>query len=168
MTNYIQPVTLAIEALKAADESLSVFVETPQDLEIGTYWIDFGFEKRQDAITYNAASGYGVFTQDDHPFQTRPDEIYKDAKLAAKRALSLLKRKNKTMLPQDLRNLLNKTQVEMAALLNVNQAAISKFESRDDVKLSTFNDYVTALGGRLEVNVVFPEFSARVNVGKAS
>lgn len=43
-------------------------------------------------------------------------------------------------------------QTELAALMGVSQASISKVESGKDIQLSTLQNYVRALGG--EVNII--------------
>lgn len=55
-----------------------------------------------------------------------------------------------------LRLLSGLTQAEMAARMNVQQAAISKLEKGGDVYLSTVQRYVEALGASLRVDAVFP------------
>lgn len=47
-------------------------------------------------------------------------------------------------------------QQALADKLSVNQAEISKLERRDDMYLSTLQNYVRALGGNLEVYACFP------------
>lgn len=54
-----------------------------------------------------------------------------------------------------LRESAGKTQEELAALADLSQAELSRFEKRDDHLLSTLRRYVVALGGALEVNAVF-------------
>jgi DNA-binding transcriptional regulator YiaG len=49
------------------------------------------------------------------------------------------------------------TQVELAAMLRTAQSNVSRIEHGDDVLLSTLRSYVEALGGRLEIAVVFDE-----------
>jgi DNA-binding XRE family transcriptional regulator len=49
------------------------------------------------------------------------------------------------------------TQQEMAKTLGVSQANISRIEHEEDLYLSTLRGYAEALGGHLEVNVVFPD-----------
>ncbi len=58
-----------------------------------------------------------------------------------------------------LRQSQGKTQREVAETLGVSQANISRIEHEEDVYLSTLRSYAEALGGRLEVNVVFPEMT---------
>jgi transcriptional regulator with XRE-family HTH domain len=48
------------------------------------------------------------------------------------------------------------TQEEVATLLDVTQAFVSKFERREDVLLSTLYGYIQALGGELELRAKFP------------
>jgi DNA-binding XRE family transcriptional regulator len=49
------------------------------------------------------------------------------------------------------------TQERIAALLGVNQGAVSKLEMRSDMYLSTLRSYIEALGGYLDLRAVFPE-----------
>jgi DNA-binding XRE family transcriptional regulator len=51
----------------------------------------------------------------------------------------------------------DKTQQEMAEILGVTQANISRIEHEEDLYLSTLRSYVAALGGELEVNAVFAD-----------
>jgi transcriptional regulator with XRE-family HTH domain len=57
----------------------------------------------------------------------------------------------------ELRESRGVTQAELAGSLGVSQPNVSKIERNDDLHLSTLSGYVAALGGRLEVNVVFPD-----------
>jgi DNA-binding XRE family transcriptional regulator len=57
----------------------------------------------------------------------------------------------------DLRASQGITQQEVAQTLGVSQSNISRIEHEEDLYLSTLRGYVEALGGRLEVNVVFPD-----------
>ncbi len=59
----------------------------------------------------------------------------------------------------ELRQSQGLTQREVAETLGVSQANISRIEHEEDVYLSTLRSYAEALGGRLEVNVVFPEMT---------
>jgi transcriptional regulator with XRE-family HTH domain len=54
-----------------------------------------------------------------------------------------------------LRELLGKTQQEVAALVERSQSQVSETERRQDVRLSTLRSYVEALGGELEVIATF-------------
>lgn len=58
---------------------------------------------------------------------------------------------------QQLRKALSMTQTEVASLLDVSQASIAEMEKRQDLKFSTLNRYVGALGGKLRLEVEFPD-----------
>ena len=55
----------------------------------------------------------------------------------------------------ELRREAGQTQSEVAAIAEMTQAELSKFERREDHLISTLRRYVTALGGELEVVAVF-------------
>jgi DNA-binding Xre family transcriptional regulator len=55
------------------------------------------------------------------------------------------------------------TQQQLAQTLNMTQAAVSQLEQRTDIYLSTLENFVEAMGGRLEIYAVFPE--GRVKLG---
>lgn len=57
---------------------------------------------------------------------------------------------------RDLRKAMNRTQVEIARALNVGQEAVSRYEQRTDMLLSTLQGYVHAMGGDLDLIVKFP------------
>ena len=56
-----------------------------------------------------------------------------------------------------MRKALDLTQTALAERLNIGQDTVSRLERRTDMLLSTLQDYVQGLGGRLELNVEFPE-----------
>jgi hypothetical protein len=49
------------------------------------------------------------------------------------------------------------TQVAVAERLHIAQGAVSRMEKQSDFLLSTLREYVGALGGKLELRVVFPD-----------
>jgi DNA-binding XRE family transcriptional regulator len=57
----------------------------------------------------------------------------------------------------ELRRSRGATQAAVAQTLDVSQANVSRLEHEEDVYLSTLSSFVGALGGRLEVNAVFPD-----------
>lgn len=62
----------------------------------------------------------------------------------------------------ELRRNFGVTQQQLAGLLDIRQAAISKIERRDDVLLSTLTAYVRALGGELEIMARFGDHALRL------
>jgi len=57
----------------------------------------------------------------------------------------------------ELRALRGATQEQVAVALGVGEENVAQLERQDDLYLSVLGGYVAALGGRLEVNAVFPD-----------
>lgn len=57
---------------------------------------------------------------------------------------------------QALRKQLNLTQEALAALMQTNQANVSKVEKRSDMLISTLRGYIEAMGGSLELVARLP------------
>ncbi len=62
-----------------------------------------------------------------------------------------------------IRELLGKTQTEVAAALELSQGKVSDVERRDDHLVSTLRRYVEALGGELEVIASFGDKKIRLH-----
>jgi transcriptional regulator with XRE-family HTH domain len=63
----------------------------------------------------------------------------------------------------ELREARAMTQMHLAKILGVNQAAVSKMERRADMYVSTLQDFVRAMGGELKITARFPEGSVEIN-----
>ena len=63
---------------------------------------------------------------------------------------------------EEVRSAKELTQVDMAEMLNVPQSSISRIEQRADMYLSTLRNYVHALGGMLQIQVIFSDGQAVV------
>ncbi len=57
---------------------------------------------------------------------------------------------------QELRKAMGKTQAKVAAELGVGQDSIARYEQRTDMLLSTLSEYVSKVGGTLELTAKFP------------
>ena len=62
-----------------------------------------------------------------------------------------------SMALQELRQTRQLTQQELATVLNVNQAALSKMENQKDMRVSTLRKLLAAMGGNLKIVAEFPE-----------
>lgn len=56
----------------------------------------------------------------------------------------------------ELRRARSFTQEQMAAVMHVSQAQVSRVENQADLYLSTLHTYIEALGGELQIRVAFP------------
>ncbi len=63
----------------------------------------------------------------------------------------------------ELREARDLTQEQLARVLRVNQAAVSKMERRADMYLSTLHGIIRAMGGELEIRAIFPDGVVRIN-----
>jgi predicted XRE-type DNA-binding protein len=88
------------------------------------------------------------------PFKTLTDKMSPEARERAKaRTREMLLEMNL----QELRShCAEMTQAEVAELLQVTQAFVSKFEHQQDTLVSTLYNFVKALGGELEILARFP------------
>ena len=77
--------------------------------------------------------------------------------------------KHKMAMLGELRRELDLTLAIVADRLDVTQENVSQIERGEaDVRLSTLNRYVEALGGRLEVRAAFPQETVALSVGKTA
>jgi DNA-binding transcriptional regulator YiaG len=79
------------------------------------------------------------------------------AKVAAQ-----VKENLKNMALDDLRAARELTQQDLAQVLHVNQAAVSKLERRTDMYVGTLSRFIEAMGGHLEIRAVFPDGAVRI------
>jgi hypothetical protein len=155
--------TAFINEVKARLPGVRVGIDAPDD-PAGEWWLDLQCGKFRSAVAWRAGRGFGIHTTAGG-FGERPDEVYRRTMLAAQRIEQLWAhwRRSKTIVPlwlPEVRSLMGAAQTTLAAALACNQPAVSRFEQREDVKLSTLAAYVQAMGGRLEVRVCFPDWDA--------
>lgn len=65
---------------------------------------------------------------------------------------------------QELRQARALSQAELAQVLGLNQATISKLERRTDMYLSSLRRFVEAMGGELEISAQFPDGRVRIQL----
>ncbi|MGH7842223.1 MAG: helix-turn-helix domain-containing protein [Candidatus Binataceae bacterium] len=90
--------------------------------------------------------------------KTKPWREVRAQKLSPEKLAAIDEAVASEVLEMDLRELreaAGKTQEELAAALRTVQPEISRLERRDDFRLSTLRNYVTALGGSLELVASF-------------
>ncbi|MEM6414210.1 MAG: transcriptional regulator [Pseudomonadota bacterium] len=88
------------------------------------------------------------------------EEVFKKTmtKAQRKKAAALAKKliaEQQTL--QDLRKARQQTQVALAEKLGKKQVTIAQMEKRSDMLISTLRDYITAMGGKLNLVVEFPD-----------
>ena len=69
---------------------------------------------------------------------------------------------------RDLREQLNMSQEELAELLDIRQASVSKMERRAAMSVTTLRRYIEALGGTLVLKAKFPNREVGINLSNSS
>lgn len=67
------------------------------------------------------------------------------------------------MLLCEVRQAREMSQQRLAEVLRINQSSVSKLERRTDMYISTLRSFIESIGGRLEINAVFPDGTVRIN-----
>jgi hypothetical protein len=133
----------------------------------GAHWLDVTIGKKRRTLEYRPEKGFGLF-QEKAGYGEGPEEIYRTPERAAQRlAQWVAAGRGRTMGLKDLRELYGHSQVTLAKKAGVKQPAISRFEQRGEVKLSTLEATIKALGGKLEVRAHFPDANVPISMLKS-
>ena len=135
-----------------------VAVDAP-DRADGNWWLDVSMGKKRHAVEYRPGKGFGLF-HDGTGFGEGPAEIYRTPERTAKRLGQLMATNNNKGIHlrlKDIRELYGHSQLTLAKKAGVKQPAISRFEKRGEVKLSTLVATIKALGGKLAVRAHFED-----------
>jgi DNA-binding Xre family transcriptional regulator len=158
------PDEVAMLEMKIRDRfpAASLTVDTPADPK-ASWFIDINLHGHIVTLEWKHDRGFGI-TTNPHAggYGEGADESYGDAEAAYERIAALLLGRANTMPPEsvrlrELRAMRGISQVELAELLRVQQAAVSKLERRKDIRVSTLRAVAAAMGGELKVSVKFPD-----------
>lgn len=99
------------------------------------------------------------------PKTTKFSELRAEMPPAARAEARRLASKDLKEMPlHELRAARHLTQQQLAQTLDMTQAAVSQLEQRTDVYLSTLENFVEAMGGRLELYAVFPDWKVKLSL----
>lgn len=145
----------------------AVEIDRPADPD-GEWWLDISYKDFRCSVAWRRGRGFGIFVSQPG-YNDQPDEVYRSVDLVLIRLQQLLGhwQKSSRLVPlslAEIRHLRETPQTSLAAALDVNQAAVSRMERRDDMKLSSLQSYVGAMGGRVEIRVHFDAFDAALCV----
>jgi DNA-binding phage protein len=143
----------------------TVDVDAP-DHAGGNWWFDVVRGKKRHTLEYRPGKGFGLF-HEDAGYGEGPAEIYRTPERAAQRLAQLMASSNGKAIHlglKDLRELYGQSQVTLAKKAGVMQPAISRFERRGEVKLSTLAATIKALGGKLEVRAHFSDADVPISL----
>jgi len=169
--NMPDPIGLLTKLLGQECEGATVSVDTPRDPK-GEYWLDVSVERFRTSVSWRPNIGFGVYVSDSGGYGERPDETYVRPEDVCARICQLVARENDSragslMHLRELRHILGTSQIDLAAELEINQAAVSRMENRADMHISSLHEYVAAMGGELELRAKFKDFEARIEPVRA-
>jgi DNA-binding XRE family transcriptional regulator len=158
------------EELSKRLPGVAVTLDSPKDPS-GSYWLDGRFQGNAVVVEWRPSMGFGVSSVPSEGYGEGPDEFYDDWSSALERIIRVLRDGERTHPPDEivlrrLRESRRISQEELAALLGVRQATVSKMERQADMNVSTLRKLIEALGGTLELNVRFPEHTVRIALGQ--
>ena len=144
----------------------SVLAVDAPDRADGNWWLDVTAGKKRQTLEYRPGKGFGLF-HGKAGYGEGPAEIYRTPERAAKRLVQLMATSNGNSIHlglKDIRELYGQSQVTLAKKAGVKQPAISRFEKRGEVKLSTLAATIKALGGKLEVRAHFKDADVPISL----
>ena len=126
------------------------------------WWMDFALGPTKAEVEWSPSSGFGVSVNSEAVFGAQSDEVFSSTKAAATRLIELIQSGKQTedsseQFIRALREGRKLTQTQLAKLLKVKQASVSRLESRADFHISTLRSIITRLGGTLELRASFPD-----------
>ena len=132
-----------------------------------TWWLDLAMGPSQAEVEWHPSRGFGLNVNSDSVYGAQSDEAYPTVRAVLSRIVQLLNSGSQTeessaQFVRALREGRRLTQVQLAKLLRVKQASVSRLENRADVHLSTLRNIVARLGGNLEVRANFPDGSIHI------
>lgn len=124
------------------------------------WWLDFSSGPNSAEIEWRPGHGFGISVNSPATFGDRSDEVHATIDAAFSRLKQLVNEGKNTEPPSELllrtlRESRKMTQTQLAKLLHVKQASISKLESRADMHVSTLRNILGELGAELELRAVF-------------
>jgi len=162
------PVLTLKRKLRRRFPDASVTVDAPSRAD-GVWFLDVRLQGHGVAVQWSRRLGFGVSAGRAATYGEGPDEAHADAAGVYDRAVALLLSGGSTSAPRamrldQLRKLVEVSQVELAKSLDVGQSVISKRERCADMMLSTLRETVEALGGVLDVRVVLRDGAVRLEL----
>jgi DNA-binding Xre family transcriptional regulator len=150
--------------LAARFPDLSIEVDEPE-LPTGSW--DMGVSRAGQflmSVEWRRKGGFGFSTPKPDDLWSGHDEVIEDYGQALTRIAHLLATGGETIPPlavrlAELRQLRGFSQSELADRAGLAQANLSRFESQEDMKLSTLQKVVAAMGASLSVVAKFPDGS---------
>lgn len=157
--------TLADKLTKRFPDAITTI--DPPGVSNGSWWLDADLKGHAVVIEWRPGKGFGISTHASNGYGEGPDEVYPTDEATFQRVSELLTARQRTLPPRELllkslREARQVSQEQLAQLLRVRQASISKMEHRLDMRISTLRNIIAGLGGELEIRACFPDGVVRI------
>lgn len=152
--------------LAARFPGASLKIDKPET-ETGSWWLDAELQGHLVVVEWRPDRGFGISTPTRDDFGAKPDEVYECEDAARDRVVELLLGQIRTVpgLPlQKIRESQRLSQNEIAQRLSINQGAVSRLERRNDMRIGTLRNLISAMGGELELLAQFPDRTVRIHI----
>jgi DNA-binding transcriptional regulator YiaG len=154
--------------LTRAFPTATITVDEPI-IKSGVWWLDLFFPDYHLAVAWQTGKGFGITSNATHGYGEGAHEVYETQENALARLVELAANRRPTIPPEavrlkELREQRGLSQEELARRLGSKQASISRAEARSDFLVSTLKKHAEALGGKLVVKMVFPDFEMELKL----
>ena len=144
-----------LASLKRRLPGARIHVDEPL-AKTGIWHVDVSRGEHAVVLQWSPQKGFGISADPTPAFGEGPHEVYDNLEKAVDRAVHLVDTGEHTHPPHEawlgaLRDLLGISQEELAERLKMRQASVSKLERRSDMRISTLDKLVQALGADLQI-----------------
>jgi len=158
-----------LEVIHAFLPDVSVDVDAPDPGAPGSTFVTITQSGWKAWVEWRPGEGFGLSAGVTPGYGEGPDEVLASPAVAARRVVDLAQRGARSVPPAEvflaeLRRSRGLSQKRLAALLGVQQAAISKAERKgDNMSIQSLREVVEALGGTLELRARFGTEEVRLS-----
>ncbi|WP_162601255.1 transcriptional regulator [Occallatibacter savannae] len=162
----MNPIQRLQQAIQGAHPQAQMSLEPPLR-DQGVWLLDIDHKDKKLAIEWSQRTGFGISGVGFETFGESADERFGSVEEARGRIDELLSTDQQPAPPVPvlmarLREQRKVTQKELANRLGVSQATVSGIERREDIQLSTFFRFVSALGGKTDLCIFFADARYRL------
>jgi hypothetical protein len=159
------PIESLERSIKSRFPEAQVSLDRPRKSS-GIWFLDITLHQHPVIVQWQQGKDFGVSSSPQRVLGDGADEVYKDQEAVYGRVISLLLSRTFTFRPpvvslKELRNEIGLSQAQIAEILDRQQGEVSKIERRKDMLVSTLNDYVLAINGRLHIIVLLADGQVR-------
>jgi transcriptional regulator with XRE-family HTH domain len=160
------PIHDLVKRLEARFPTASIVLRKPAGAG-KTWWLDLALGPTQAEVEWSSTRGFGIAVNSESVYGSQSDEMYSSTKAVYERLAEIIASGGNTEDSSDrfvrsIRQARELTQTQLAKILDIKQASVSKLETRSDFHVSTLRSIIAHLGGDLELRATFPDGSVHI------